>query len=178
MTMGDNPLYGVTCLYIGDKPVDVSNNSLVAFDPGKDGENKSVSNVWQDNKGSITLSFTITSTDNPLGRWYKNMCEDFKKEKKALFYALTHGYFIRVYFQDEDGKDGYFDMTRPRHLRMILKRVRFIPRYRIFKESSGYTHVYVVHKGKLKPHQVWPSTDKMIEKFEKEYMKSIENKEG
>ena len=97
--MGDNPFYGVTSLYIGDKPVDISNNSLVAFDPVKEGEDKSVFNIWQDNKGSITLSFTITSTDNPLGRWYKNVCEDFKKEKKALFFALTHGYFIRVFFK-------------------------------------------------------------------------------
>ena len=178
----ENPFEGNVKLYIGEQEVDPTPHELVAldyeipsqerlmaFDPAQEGEDKTGVNVW--NNGSIELTFTISSEDNPVGKWYWNMVRRFRRERKALLWALTHGFTLRIPCCDENGNEGYFDLTLPSQLRQVMRITKFIPQYRIYDRFGCR---YVVRKGKVVRMKVWPDAQKLIDKYEKEWEKRYE----
>ena len=144
--MGEELFTGLSKIYIGDKPIDmkVNGTDVLAVDNAKEGCDKTGVSVW--NNGSIEIQLTIKSDDNPLGKWFLNMVRRFNAEKKALFYALTHGYVIRVTSHDDEGNEGYIELDRPSQLRMAMKRVKFIPDYKIYDKKGER---FLVKKGRI-----------------------------
>ena len=156
--MGElNPFEGVTKLYIGEQELNPipqegialdyeipSMEPLMAFDPAQEGGDKTGVNVWHN--GSIELTFTIDSEDNPVGKWFWNMVRRFRRERKALLWALTHGYTLRIPCRDDNDNEGYFDLTLPSQLRQVMRITKFIPQYRIYDRFGDR---YVIRKGKV-----------------------------
>lgn len=177
--MGENPFEGVTKLYIGEQEINPepqegialeyeipSQEPLMAFDPAQEGGDKTGITAWHN--GSIELTFTIDNEDNPLGKWYWGMVRRFRCERKALLWALTHGYTLRIPCRDEAENEGYFDLTLPCQLRQVMRITKFIPQYRIY---DRYGCRYVVRKGRVVRMKVWPDAQKLIDKYEKEWEK-------
>lgn len=144
--MGEELFTGISKLYVGDKPIDMKVNctDVLAVDLAKECCDKTGVSVW--NNGSIEIQLTINSDDNPVGKWFLNMVRKFNAEKKALFYALTHGYVIRVTSHDEEGNEGYIELDRPSQLRMVMKKVKFIPDYKIYDKKGKR---FLVKKGRI-----------------------------
>ena len=174
--MGEE-LYGTTKLYVGEQEIDLhpqecialeydipTGDSLVALDPAQDDGDKTVASLYHN--GSITMSFSIKSDDNPIGKWFLNEVRRLRRERNTLLWALTHGYTIRVPCMDDDGNDGHFDLTLPSHLRQLMRITKFIPNYRIY-DRDGF--LCVIRKGKVKYKAVWPATHDVIDEYEKRF---------
>jgi len=133
-------------IYCGNKRIDAKVLKMENFscDFGEEGGDKTGVSIWH--HGSISVHFTIAAEDNPLGKWYWGMVRRFNREKEALFYALTHGYVIRISVHDEEGDEGYFELDRPSQLRTALRKVKFIPEYKIYDKRGKR---YLIKKGKL-----------------------------
>lgn len=144
--MGEELFTGLSKLYVGDKPIDIKvhGTDVLAVDIAKECCDKTGVSVW--NHGSIENQFTINSDDNPLGKCFLNMVRNFNAEKKALFYALTHGYFIHIISHDKEGNEGYIELDRPSQLRMVTKMVKFIPDYKIYDKKGRR---FIVKKGRI-----------------------------
>ena len=144
--MGEELFTGISKIYVGDEPIDmkVHGTDLLAVDPAEEVCDNTGLSVW--NNGSVEIQFTINSDDNPLGKWWLNMVRRFNAEKKALFYALTHGYVIRVTSHDDEGNEGYIELDRPSQLRMVMKMVKFIPDYKIYDKKGKR---FIVKKGRI-----------------------------
>ena len=144
--MGEELFTGISKLYVGDKPIDIKvhDTDMFAVDLAKEGCDNTGVSVW--NNGSIEIQFTINSDDNPVGKWFQSMVRKFNAEKKALFYALTHGYVIRVTSYDDEGNEWYIEIDRPSQLRMVMKIVEFIPDYKIYNKKGER---FIVKKGRI-----------------------------
>lgn len=127
----------------------------------EDGDLAGVS-VWHN--GSIELSFSIRDNDNPIGKWFKGTMMDFKRKKKAMRYAVTHGYTIRI-ICDVDGDEGYFEIERPRDVNLLFRKVPFVPRMKIVKDGCFYN----IRKGRIVPFRVWPVIEDVINEYEEKY---------
>lgn len=121
-----------------------SQEPMMAFDPAQEGGDKTGVTAWHN--GSIEFTLTIDNEDNPVGKWYWNMVRRFRCERKALLYALTHGYTLRIPCRDDAENEGYFDLTLPSQLRQVMRITKFIPQYRIY---DHYGCRYVVRKGRV-----------------------------
>ena len=141
-----------------------SHKPLMAFDPAEEGGDKTSITQWKD--GSIEMTFTIDNKDNPVGKWFWNMIRKFRSERKALLWALSHGYTIHVPCCDESENEGYIELTLPRHLRHVMRLVKFIPQYKIYDK---YGDRFVIRKGKVVRMRCWPLSTKML----KEYMRKL-----
>lgn len=113
----------------------------------------------------ISVTLDIKDESNAAGRWYAMQCRIFRQNRKALIYAVAHGYVIHVICETESGEQGYIEIKTPRELRQIFHRVPFIPRLRIYKDHTSY----VIRKGKVVGHRVWPQAKELIDKYEREY---------
>ena len=102
------------------------------------GEEKSAVNVWKD--GNIIYTLSTRDTNNPLGKWFKGEIRRFKQRRKALIYAVTHGYTIQIFCYK-----GYFEITKPSELRKVFRLVPFMPKYVITKDSINY----IIRKSKI-----------------------------
>ena len=172
--MGElNPFEGVTKLYIGEQELNPipqegialdyeipSMEPLVAFDPAQEGGDKTGVSVW--NNGSIELTFTITNEDNPVGKWFWNMVRRFRRERKALLWALTHGFTLRIPCRDDNDNEGYFDLTLPSQLRQVMRITKFIPQYRIYDRFGDR---YVIRKGKVVRMKSFPISKEDLEMY-------------
>ena len=152
--LGKYAMYGL-------QVVDPTKIYIIKVDLGEE-EDRSAVTVWH--KGKITYSITINDRNNPLGAWYHGKRMDFQRKKKALRYAVTHGYVVRV-LCDVDGEQGYYDITLPRELNHAFRFVPFIPRLKIIKAGRFYT----IRKGRVVPMRVWPVSQKLIDMYEKRY---------
>ena len=171
--MGElNPFEGVTKLYIGEQELNPipqegialdyeipSMEPLVAFDPAQEGGDKTGVSVW--NNGSIELTFTIDNENNPFGKWYWNMVRRFRRERKTLLWALTHGYTLRIPCSDGE-HEGYFDLTLPSQLRQVMRITKFIPQYRIY---DRYGCRYIIRKGKVVRMKSFPIPKEDLEMY-------------
>lgn len=179
--MGENPFEGVTKLYIGEQEINPepqegialdyeipSQEPLMAFVPALEGGDKTVVSGWESGAFEFNIEFTIDNEDNPLGKWYWGMVRRFRRERKALLWALTHGYTLRIPCCDEAENKGYFDLTLPCQLRQVMRITKFIPQYRIY---DRYGSRYIIRKGRVVPMKVWPDAQKLIDKYEKEWGK-------
>lgn len=140
---------------------------LAAVDPADEGGDKTVIQQWHD--GTIEMTLTLNGTD-PISRWYIGMVRRFRRERKALLWALEHGYTVRVLCQDEDGNDGFFELTLPSHLRRAMHHIRFIPQYRIY---DRYGARYTIRKGRVVPMLKWPMAERLIKEYEMK-LKTVE----
>ena len=173
MTMGENPFDGVTKLYIGEQEIDTkpqegivldyaipSQEPLMAFDPAQESGDKTGITVWHN--GSIEFTLTIDNEDNPVGKWFWNMVRRFRRERKALLWALTHGYTLRITCRDEAENEGYFDLTLPSQLRHVMRSTKFIPQYRIYDRDGCR---YVVRKGRVVRMKSFPIPKEDLEMY-------------
>ena len=178
--MGENPFEGVTKLYIGEHELNPepqegialeyeipSQEPLMAFDPALEGGDKTVVSGWESGAFEFNIEFTIDNEDNPVGKWFWNMVRRFRRERKALLWALTHGYTVRVPIRDNNDNEGYIELTLPSQLRQIMRTTKFIPQYRIY---DRYGSRCIIRKGKVVWMQVWPFSAKQL----KEYTKKLE----
>lgn len=171
--MGENPFNGAFRLYVGEQEIDPhpqegialdyeipSQEPLMAFDPAQEGGDKTSITQWHN--GSIEFTLTIDNEDNPVGKWFWNMVRRFRREKKALLWALSHGYTIHVPCCDESESEGYIELTLPRHLRHVMRLVKFIPQYKIYDK---YGNQFVIRKGKVVRMRCWPVSAKMLKEY-------------
>ena len=177
--MGENPFEGITKLYIGEQEINPesqegiameyeipSHEPLTAFDQAQEGGDKTVATTWHN--GSIELTFTIENEDNPVGKWYWGMVRRFRRERKALLWALTHGFTLRILCRDESGNEGYFDLTLPSQLRQVMRITKIIPQYRIY---DRYYNRYIVRKGKVVRMPTAPIPLKVLKEYTKKLKK-------
>ena len=115
------------------------------------------------------ITYTIDAN-----KWIAEKREIFRKNKKALLYAVTHGYYARVYCVNDDDELAYIDITTPRDMRMAFRVVPFIPRIKIGKNGRHY----VIRKGRIVPHRVWPASQMLIEQYEKWLKKTNDDTQG
>ena len=157
--MGENPFEGVTKLYIGEQEINPepqevfaleyeipSQEPLMAFDPALEGGDKTVVSDWESGAFEFNIEFTIDNEDNPVGKWFWNMVRRFRRERKVLLWALTHGYTVRVPIRDNNDNEGYIELTLPSQLRQIMRTTKFIPQYRIY---DRYGSRYIIRKGRV-----------------------------
>ena len=133
---------------------------LMAFDPAQEGGDKTGITAWHN--GSIEFTLTIDNEDNPVGKWFWNMVRRFRRERKALLWALTHGYTLRIPCRDEGESEGYFDLTLPSQLRKVMRITKFIPQYRIY---DRYGCRYVVRKGRVVRMKSFPIPKEDLEMY-------------
>lgn len=149
--------------YFGKVPLEPCINSTSQICPvdlaAEDGDITGVSD-WHN--GSIELSFEIRDEDNHIGKWFNGIMMDFKRKKKAMSYAVTHGYTIRI-ICDVDGDEGYFEIDKPRDVNLLFRTVPFVPRMKIVKDGCFYN----IRKGRIVPFRVWPVTEQKINMYEK-----------
>ena len=179
--MGENPFEGITKLYIGEQEINPepqecialdyeipSQEPLMAFDPAQEGGDKTVVSAWESGAFEFNIEFTIDNENNPVGKWFWNMVRRFRRERKALLWALTHGYTVRVPIRDDNDNEGYIELTLPSQLRQIMRTTKFIPQYRIY---DSYGCSYIIRKGKVVRMKVCPFSVKQL----KEYTKQLEH---
>ena len=130
------------------------------FDPAQESGDKTGITVWHN--GSIEFTLTIDNEDNPVGKWFWNMVRRFRRERKALLWALTHGYTLRITCRDEAENEGYFDLTLPSQLRHVMRSTKFIPQYRIY---DRYGCRYVVRKGRVVRMKSFPIPKEDLEMY-------------
>ncbi len=166
-----------TKLYIGDEPVSVNDEPvslefsvpddrplghILGVDMGSEDGDKGAVSVWDKNTGSIEISLSLQDEKNSLGRWWKQMREQFHRDYKAMLYAVTNHYVVRILCQDDDGNDGYFELTKPSEIRYFYKKVHFIPRFKIY-DRGGFP--YVIKKGRLRRMKTWPPSQEELEAY-------------
>lgn len=170
-------LEGDVKLYIGDEPIAFNNEPvslefsvpddrplghILGVDMGSEDGDKGAFSVWDKYTGSIEISLSLQDEKNSLGRWWKQMREQFHRDYKAMLYAVTHHYVVRILCQDDDGNDGYFELTKPSEIRGFYKMVHFIPRFKIY-DSDGFP--YVIKKGRIKRMKTWPLSQEELEAY-------------
>ena len=165
--MGEKIELGKPTIYIGWKPVEVAPATVLSLDPAG-GEDKSAVNVWEEGPLNYELTFSISSEDNPVGKWFQRMLRNFKRNRKALSFALTHGFIIRIPTETERGERGYFELTKPRQLNCLLRYCKFIPQYRIFDKDMNPC---IVKRGKLYRHRIyWPVDQRMLNAIDEAFI--------
>lgn len=105
-------------------------------DLGQEGGDKTAVSTWNPNTGELTMTLTIENEDNPLGKWYHNCIRKFNLQKKALLWAVTHGYFIVLPSCDERCLDREIVIRTPKTLKMILPCMPFICEYKLYDKDG------------------------------------------
>ena len=166
----ENPYYGISSLYIGEQPINQKpiEASALRIDPAEEGCDHTSASVWNDGKLEYSISFSLNDENNEIGRWFQRMLRRFKAQRKALFWALTHGYTVRIPCETDKGEMGYMELTRPSQLRGILRLCKFIPQFKIF---DRFMCPCEIRKGRVRPKRVWPMNKDMIEAYERQLLK-------
>lgn len=166
----DNPFYGISSLYIGDKPINPKpiEASMLRVDSAEEGGDYTNASVWHDGKLEYSISFSLNDENNEIGRWFQRMLRRFRAQRKALFWALTHGYIVRIPCETDNGEDGYMELTSPSQLRVVLRYCRFIPQFRIYDHWMCPCEIC---NGRVRPKRVWPMTKETIEAYERQLMR-------
>lgn len=185
--MGEDVFEGEVKLYVGDEHLDMGNvhdegalefsvhtpvNPFVGVD-NSNGKDYSSETVWNPETGEVVCNITIKAEDTPIGRWFFHMWRKFRREKKALKWAVTHKHIIRVIIYDDYGNEGYVEISKPSQLNKVLRMTKFIPDYRIYDESSSRC---IIKRGRVVKMPVWPVTPDYIGDIEKKVSKLMTKK--
>lgn len=140
--MGENPLEGELKLFVDGKPI----GTIVSdahFDFGA-GDDHSAVSVWNGNK--IECTFEVKDVDSDLRRMIENMRRRERLIRKALLYAVTHGYEVEIVGKSEKGEEVVLQTFTPKPLRWLFQHCPFVPMFRVFdKDGFGC----IIKKGKI-----------------------------
>jgi len=168
----DNLLYGQPTIYLGNQLIEPKpiNGSELKIDPAEEGGDHTSASVWNRETGTIeyTITCSIHDENNPVGRWYQRMLRRFNAQRKALFWAVTHGYTMRIPCKTDDDEDGYMELSRPSQLRFVLRHLRFIPQFKIFDRLM---YPCEIRKGRVRYSRVWPLPKDVLESYERQLLK-------
>lgn len=170
----DSPFYGISSLFIGDKATDPNpiEASVLLIDTAEEGGDHTSASVLHD--GKLEYSFSLNDENNEIGRWFQRMLRRFRAQRKALFFALTHGYTVRIPCVTDNGDEAYVELTSPSQLRNILRLCKFIPQFRIY---DRWTCPCEIRRGRVRQIRVWPITKEMLEAYKRKLMEYAIEKE-
>ena len=115
-------------------------------DLGLDGGDKTAVNTWNPVTGELKMTLTIENEDNPLGKWYHNCIRKFNLQKKALLWAVTHGYFIVIPSCDERCLEKEIVIRTPKILKMVMPCMPFVLEYRLYNKEGELCEI---RKGRI-----------------------------
>ena len=163
--MGEKISWGKPTVWLGDKQINgvTDASSLVANDTE---QSEAASEPSDYGVKSYSLTFEIKSTGkNPFAKWYRRQCEIGREQKKALLYAVTHGYKVVIPVCDKDDNIRYLVIKTPRMIRRIFNGIQWIPQLMMFDRQCCLCRI---RRGRLvRKKNVWPSAKEMVEKYEK-----------
>ena len=155
--MGEEyPLYGIGNLYVqtaDGKEIKLDNvvntNGLKLHD--EDMEVKQSEPKYRN--GSYSIDFTVqVDKKAPIIRFFQHLRRKNREERKALLWAVTHGYVVGFWGvkADEEKCEIRYECHRPREVRRLLQYSWFVPKYDIYDMFGNRCRV---HKGRIKPEQ-------------------------
>jgi hypothetical protein len=111
-------------------------------------------------KGVISVSHTI----NDWVKWFEREHQKFLRAKKALLWAVTHGYIALV--NDTKHCNCYKSVSTPKELKRFFRSATFIIGFMIF--SKDYVPCKI-KKGRVSEINVWPYAIDCVDEMEKLY---------
>lgn len=145
-------------LYIGDKELNVNPQNGVSLDfaEGCDAMGTTFLDL---SEGVINVSHTI----NDWVKWFEHERQKYLLVKKALMWAVTHGYIALV--NDTTHCNCYKSISTPKELKRFFRSATFIIGFRVF--SKDYVPCKI-KKGRVSEINVWPYAIDCIDEIEKE----------
>lgn len=146
--MGEKPfnckfqvfLTGDTKPFVEVMQADMPDRS-VCSDPGED---ETTSFEWNEISGD--LSFTAECIGDSLRVFIENMRRRDRYARKALLYAVTHGYNVQLFCRDEKGDDVMMVVLTPRLLRRLFRVCPVVPLFRVYDRNGKECRI---RKGKV-----------------------------
>lgn len=126
----DDIFTGISKVYVGDTPL----NPTIQFD-GEVMENKSETTEYKNisEPKEYKLTFEMAA-DVQVKKWFLNERRRFKRKKKLLLWAVTHGYIIGLEGK-YDRLDGWLLLYKPSQVRTVLRMLHFIPKFIIIDKE-------------------------------------------
>ena len=146
--MGEKPfnckfqvfLTGDTIPFVEVMQADMPDRS-VCFDPGED---ETTSFEWNEISGEF--SFPAECMGDSLRVFVENMRRRDRYARKALLYAVTHGYNVQLFCRDEKGDDVMMVVLTPRLLRRLFRVCPVVPLFRVYDRNGKECRI---RKGKV-----------------------------
>ncbi|SHL72981.1 hypothetical protein SAMN04488494_0586 [Xylanibacter ruminicola] len=109
------------------------------------GNDKGAINVVNKN-GEVTMSFSSKEDVEPFAEWFKETMSKFKKERKTLLWAVTHGYVVTIMMYSEETGDYEMPIHTPKLLKEVFHCVPFVPELNIYTKDGDPCFI---HKGRI-----------------------------
>ncbi len=110
------------------------------------GRDKAAINVIDKKNGEIAVSFSSKDDAGPFVEWFKEAVTKFRKQKKTLLWAITHGYIVTIMIYDEKNGEQEIDIDTPKLMKEIFRNVPFVPELNIYTKDGD---VCYIKKGRI-----------------------------
>ena len=110
----------------------------------KAGDNPAINVVNKD--GAVIVSFGSKGDADPFVEWFMDAMAKFKKQRKTLLWAVTHGYVVTIMIYDEKTGEHEFPIHTPKLLKKMLSVVPFVPELNIYTKDGD---VCYIKKGRI-----------------------------
>lgn len=107
-------------------------------------EAPSFASEWNEVRGE--WSFAVKCVDDSMRVFIENMRRRDRYARKALLYAVTHGYDVRLFCRDEKGEDVIIVTLTPKLLRRMFRVCPFVPLFRVYDRDGKECRV---RKGRI-----------------------------
>ena len=122
-----------------------------------------------DGVGSFEIEFSV-KVDCPLNELFGDLVQEYKRRlrkiRKALLWAVTHGFVVYIRYPNADGSYGNYVCSRPRQLKVGLNMFGYDCLYEIYNKR-GFRIRYVIRKGRVVPLEVCPFSIKQLKEYTK-----------
>ena len=106
-----------------------------------------------DGVGSYEIEFSIKVDDSLIelfGDYVQEYMRRLRKIRKALLWAVTHGFIVYIRYPNADGSYGNYVCSRPRQLKVGLNMFGYDCLYEIYNKH-GFRIRYIIRKGRVVP---------------------------
>jgi hypothetical protein len=107
-------------------------------------EAPSFTSEWNEVRGE--WSFTVKCVDDSMRVFIENMRRRDRYARKALLYAVTHGYNVQLFCRDKKGDDVMMVVLTPRLLRRLFRVCPVVPLFRVYDRNGKECRI---RKGKV-----------------------------
>ena len=118
---------------------------MLSLDMGSKDGDKGAINVVNKN-GEVTMSFTSKEDVKPFVKWFQDALAKFKKDRKALLWAVTHGYVITIMMYSEETGEVEMPIRTPKLLKEVLRCSPFVPELNIYNKEGD---LCFIKKGRI-----------------------------
>ena len=115
------------------KPV-VEPHTNLALDLGLN-DDKSAEYVWDAFTGELKAHFSISKENDAFVKWFTSLVRKFHQKKKALLWAVTHGYRVMIPIYDEEHGERMLVIRTPKMMKAVLRNSPFIPEIQVYTKD-------------------------------------------